>query len=50
MVVVTAMLPVVAAQAIVNVTGVVWFAVTGTVRVFPPLTVQFPGTPDSVTV
>src|SRR5437762_3127450 len=43
------MLPVVAAQVIVNVTGVVWFAVTEAGCVFPPLTVQLGGTPPSVT-
>src|SRR5205823_14261295 len=43
------MLPVVAAQVIVNVTGVVWFAVTEAGCVFPPLTVQLDGTPPSVT-
>src|SRR5438874_13757514 len=43
------MLPVVAAQVIVNATGVVWFAVTEAGCVFPPLTVQLDGTPPSVT-
>src|SRR5205823_10474483 len=43
------MLPVVAAQVIVNATGVVWFAVTEAGCVFPPPSVQLDGTPPSVT-